>query len=160
MIFYHFVPNVCKSLHKSINTGNNLKHTFLHWQIHKVLNLSPFSKFHPQSITFKFNACSVSVLSSGLLNIVMDPFFKGEVFDISLVPVSISYERVLEEALYARELLGVPKPKESTSVSHENVSLVQTSEFKHVLGDVLNVLKHLYGLNCNASAPLVCLSFL
>uniref|UniRef100_A0A1A7WZZ6 Glyceronephosphate O-acyltransferase n=3 Tax=Iconisemion striatum TaxID=60296 RepID=A0A1A7WZZ6_9TELE len=51
----------------------------------------------------------------GLLNIVMDPFLKGEVFDISLVPVSISYERVLEEALYARELLGVPKPKESTS---------------------------------------------
>ncbi|XP_041951125.1 dihydroxyacetone phosphate acyltransferase [Alosa sapidissima] len=52
---------------------------------------------------------------TGLLNIVMEPFFKGEVFDVSLVPVSISYERVLEEALYARELLGVPKPKESTS---------------------------------------------
>uniref|UniRef100_A0A3Q4BJG8 Phospholipid/glycerol acyltransferase domain-containing protein n=1 Tax=Mola mola TaxID=94237 RepID=A0A3Q4BJG8_MOLML len=51
----------------------------------------------------------------GLLNIVMDPFLKGEVFDVSLVPVSISYERVLEEALYARELLGIPKPKESTS---------------------------------------------
>uniref|UniRef100_A0A3B3CTL2 Glyceronephosphate O-acyltransferase n=1 Tax=Oryzias melastigma TaxID=30732 RepID=A0A3B3CTL2_ORYME len=51
----------------------------------------------------------------GLLNIAMDPFLKGEVFDVSLVPVSISYERVLEETLYARELLGVPKPKESTS---------------------------------------------
>ncbi|KAF3703056.1 Dihydroxyacetone phosphate acyltransferase [Channa argus] len=51
----------------------------------------------------------------GLLNIVLDPFFKGEVFDINVVPVSISYERILEEALYARELLGVPKPKESTS---------------------------------------------
>lgn len=47
----------------------------------------------------------------------MDPFLKGEVFDVTLVPVSISYERILEEALYARELLGVPKPKESTSVS-------------------------------------------
>ncbi|XP_029705885.1 dihydroxyacetone phosphate acyltransferase-like [Takifugu rubripes] len=51
----------------------------------------------------------------GLLNIVMEPFFKGELFDVCLVPVSISYERVLEETLYARELLGVPKPKESTS---------------------------------------------
>ncbi|XP_036405731.1 dihydroxyacetone phosphate acyltransferase [Megalops cyprinoides] len=51
----------------------------------------------------------------GLLNIVMEPFFKGEVFDVSLVPISISYERILEETLYARELLGVPKPKESTS---------------------------------------------
>ncbi|XP_062831884.1 dihydroxyacetone phosphate acyltransferase isoform X3 [Anolis carolinensis] len=51
----------------------------------------------------------------GLLNIVMDPFLKREVFDIYLVPISISYERVLEESLYACELLGVPKPKESTS---------------------------------------------
>ncbi|XP_010880858.1 dihydroxyacetone phosphate acyltransferase [Esox lucius] len=51
----------------------------------------------------------------GLLNIVMEPFFKGEVFDVHLVPISISYERILEESLYARELLGVPKPKESTS---------------------------------------------
>ncbi|XP_053192592.1 dihydroxyacetone phosphate acyltransferase isoform X1 [Scomber japonicus] len=51
----------------------------------------------------------------GLLNIVMDPFLKGEVYDVNLVPVSISYERILEESLYARELLGVPKPKESTS---------------------------------------------
>ncbi|KAI5616998.1 dihydroxyacetone phosphate acyltransferase [Silurus asotus] len=52
---------------------------------------------------------------TGLLNIAMEPFFKGEVFDVNLVPVSISYERILEESLYARELLGVPKPKESTS---------------------------------------------
>ncbi|CAL8316800.1 unnamed protein product [Boreogadus saida] len=52
---------------------------------------------------------------TGLLNIAMEPYLKGEVFDVSLVPVSISYERILEESLYARELLGVPKPKESTS---------------------------------------------
>lgn len=61
---------------------------------------------------------SLSRPFTGLLNIVLDPFLKGEVFDVTLVPVSISYERILEEALYARELLGVPKPKESTSVSH------------------------------------------
>lgn len=59
----------------------------------------------------------------------MDPFLKGEVFDVSLVPVSISYERVLEETLYARELLGVPKPKESTSVSLLSVISCRT---KHV----------------------------
>ncbi|KAM9316725.1 dihydroxyacetone phosphate acyltransferase [Gastrophryne carolinensis] len=51
----------------------------------------------------------------GLLSVIMEPFFKGEVFDTYLVPVSISYERILEESLYAYELLGVPKPKESTS---------------------------------------------
>ncbi|XP_078505210.1 dihydroxyacetone phosphate acyltransferase isoform X1 [Lissotriton helveticus] len=51
----------------------------------------------------------------GLLNVIMEPFFKGEVFDTYLVPISISYERILEESLYAHELLGVPKPKETTS---------------------------------------------
>ncbi|KAG8444234.1 hypothetical protein GDO86_009428 [Hymenochirus boettgeri] len=51
----------------------------------------------------------------GLLNVIMEPFFKGEVFDTYLVPISINYERVLEESLFAYELLGVPKPKESTS---------------------------------------------
>uniref|UniRef100_A0A671P6S8 Dihydroxyacetone phosphate acyltransferase-like n=1 Tax=Sinocyclocheilus anshuiensis TaxID=1608454 RepID=A0A671P6S8_9TELE len=50
----------------------------------------------------------------GMLHMVLEPFFKGEVFDISLVPISISYERLLEESLLAHELLGVPKPKETT----------------------------------------------
>ncbi|XP_006902953.1 PREDICTED: dihydroxyacetone phosphate acyltransferase [Elephantulus edwardii] len=51
----------------------------------------------------------------GLLSIVMEPFFKREVFDTYLVPISISYDKMLEETLYAYELLGVPKPKESTT---------------------------------------------
>ncbi|XP_039706263.1 LOW QUALITY PROTEIN: dihydroxyacetone phosphate acyltransferase [Pteropus medius] len=51
----------------------------------------------------------------GLLNIVMEPFFKREVFDTYLVPISISYDKILEETLYAYELLGVPKPRESTT---------------------------------------------
>lgn len=52
----------------------------------------------------------------GMMHMVLEPFFKGEVFDISLVPISISYERVLEESLLAHELLGVPKPKETIGV--------------------------------------------
>lgn len=51
-----------------------------------------------------------------MMHMVLEPFFKGEVFDITLVPVSISYDRVLEESLLAQELLGLPKPKESTTV--------------------------------------------
>uniref|UniRef100_A0A9L0JIY1 Dihydroxyacetone phosphate acyltransferase n=1 Tax=Equus asinus TaxID=9793 RepID=A0A9L0JIY1_EQUAS len=51
----------------------------------------------------------------GLLNIVMEPFFKREVFDTYFVPISISYDKILEETLYVYELLGVPKPKESTT---------------------------------------------
>ncbi|XP_033635041.1 dihydroxyacetone phosphate acyltransferase-like [Asterias rubens] len=51
----------------------------------------------------------------GLLQVVVEPFMKGRVPDISLVPISISYDRILEETLHSREMLGIPKPKESTS---------------------------------------------
>uniref|UniRef100_A0A8C6M6J8 Glyceronephosphate O-acyltransferase 2 n=1 Tax=Nothobranchius furzeri TaxID=105023 RepID=A0A8C6M6J8_NOTFU len=50
----------------------------------------------------------------GMMHMVLEPFLKGEVYDITLVPISISYDRVLEESLLAHELLGVPKPREST----------------------------------------------
>lgn len=39
---------------------------------------------------------------------------KRKVFDVLVVPVGFSYERPVEEILFAYELLGVPKPKEST----------------------------------------------
>lgn len=48
---------------------------------------------------------------------VIEPYLNGCLPDIRMVPISISYERTLEELLYARELLGVPKPKESTTVN-------------------------------------------
>ncbi|XP_033104031.1 dihydroxyacetone phosphate acyltransferase-like [Anneissia japonica] len=51
----------------------------------------------------------------GLLSVVLEPFLKCKVADVSLIPIGVSYERTLEEFLYAREMLGIPKPKESTS---------------------------------------------
>ncbi|GAB1607511.1 glycerol-3-phosphate acyltransferase 1, mitochondrial-like [Argonauta hians] len=50
----------------------------------------------------------------GLLSAALESYFKGTVSDIKIIPISISYSRILEEKLYAYELLGVPKPKEST----------------------------------------------
>lgn len=47
---------------------------------------------------------------------ILKAFFFAEVQDIKFVPINISYDRILEETLFAFELLGVPKPKESTSV--------------------------------------------
>ena len=44
-------------------------------------------------------------------------FFLGHVPDILFCPVSVSYECITEEELYLFELLGIPKPKESLSVS-------------------------------------------
>ena len=53
----------------------------------------------------------------GLLTMVLDAFHSGQVPDITIIPVNISYDRTLEEVLFAYELLGIAKPKESTSVS-------------------------------------------
>lgn len=44
----------------------------------------------------------------------LEPFLTREVFDIKVVPVGFSYDRPLEEGLFAWEMLGVPKPKETT----------------------------------------------
>ena len=52
-----------------------------------------------------------------MLSASLESYFKAEVPDVMIVPMSVSYERILEESLYAYELLGIPKPKESTSVS-------------------------------------------
>lgn len=51
----------------------------------------------------------------GMLSAALEPYFKSQIPDIMVIPVSISYDRILEESLYAYELLGVPKPKETTS---------------------------------------------
>ena len=58
-----------------------------------------------------------SIVISGMLTASLEPYFKAHMPDIMIIPVAISYDRVLEEKLYAYELLGVPKPKESASVS-------------------------------------------
>ena len=53
---------------------------------------------------------------------VADLYANAGVPDIQICPVSISYERVLEEPLFAYELLGIPKPKESLRVGLQSVS--------------------------------------
>ena len=47
---------------------------------------------------------------------VLESCFHGFVQDVSFIPMSISYEKITEEMLYAFELVGIPKPKESLSV--------------------------------------------
>ncbi|KAJ1529355.1 hypothetical protein ONE63_006143 [Megalurothrips usitatus] len=51
----------------------------------------------------------------GFLSMALEPFLTGQIPDVMIVPINISYDRILEEKLFAYELLGVPKPKESTS---------------------------------------------
>ncbi|CAI8011661.1 Dihydroxyacetone phosphate acyltransferase [Geodia barretti] len=61
----------------------------------------------------------------GLLSMVVEPYLAGLVPDIMLVPVSISYQRTLEEHLFSRELLGVPKPSESTRGLMKALSMIR-----------------------------------
>lgn len=61
----------------------------------------------------------------GLLSMALMPYFTGEVPDITIVPVSVSYERVLEEQLFVYELLGVPKPKESTTGFFKALKIIE-----------------------------------
>ncbi|KAK7197461.1 dihydroxyacetonephosphate acyltransferase [Novymonas esmeraldas] len=52
----------------------------------------------------------------GLLKFVCDTFYEPgqrELDDVLIVPVSLSYDELLEATMYAKELLGVPKPKET-----------------------------------------------
>jgi glycerone phosphate O-acyltransferase len=60
----------------------------------------------------------------GLLSMVVEPYLAGLVPDIMLVPVSISYQRTLEELLFSKELLGVPKPPESTQGLMKALSII------------------------------------
>lgn len=49
----------------------------------------------------------------GMLGTIVDAFVGGARHDVYLVPVSIQYERVVEEEAYQRELVGAAKEKES-----------------------------------------------
>jgi glycerone phosphate O-acyltransferase len=51
----------------------------------------------------------------GLLQCLLEPYLRAQVYDLVIVPVTMNYDKILEESLYAYELLGFPKPKETTS---------------------------------------------
>ncbi|KFB40728.1 AGAP001908-PA-like protein [Anopheles sinensis] len=90
----------------------------------------------------------------GLLSMALEPLFMGEVPDLLIVPVSVSYDRPVEEQLFVYELLGVPKPKETTRGMLKALSIVRENfgsiylEFgdpisaKHYFGDGLNRAQH------------------
>ena len=67
----------------------------------------------------------------GFLQMILEPYLRAEVYDLvsflnislicellssqMIVPVTMNYDKMLEESLYAYELLGFQKPKETTS---------------------------------------------
>ncbi|XP_070496082.1 dihydroxyacetone phosphate acyltransferase isoform X2 [Chironomus tepperi] len=71
----------------------------------------------------------------GLLSMSLEPYFMGEVHDLKVVPVSISYEKVLEEQLFVYELLGIPKPKESTKGFFKALTSLKSKSYGHMYFD-------------------------
>lgn len=49
----------------------------------------------------------------GILTMVIEAFLESRIDDVSFVPVSISYEKIIEAASYTRELGGAEKAKET-----------------------------------------------
>ncbi|XP_076812511.1 dihydroxyacetone phosphate acyltransferase-like [Clavelina lepadiformis] len=90
----------------------------------------------------------------GLLSVIAEPYLKAQTYDVLIVPVSISYERLLEEELYAYEMLGVPKPKESTSGLFKASSiLVNNYGSVHMhFGDAISLRKYFGHLNRSVHA--------
>ena len=78
----------------------------------------------------------------GLLNSVAEAYLLGNVDDIFICPVSICYDRFLEENLYARELLGTPKPKESTMKLLQSLKSLTSTNYGSVVftfGDTISL---------------------
>ncbi|KIH66576.1 hypothetical protein ANCDUO_03095 [Ancylostoma duodenale] len=93
----------------------------------------------------------------GLLQIVLEPYLRGK----KVVPVTMNYDKLLEEMLYSYELLGFPKPKESTSDSQFLLTgdqRKQIKKFAHVVVGNLdqNAVITLWSLACVTMAQ--CLS--
>ncbi|XP_001599857.1 dihydroxyacetone phosphate acyltransferase [Nasonia vitripennis] len=61
----------------------------------------------------------------GFLSTILDGLFRSNVPDIQFIPISISYDKPLEELLFAYELLGVPKPAESTTGLFRSLSILK-----------------------------------
>lgn len=81
-------------------------------------------------------SCKALSPKTGLLSMALEPYFMGEIHDIKVVPVSVSYEKPLEEQLFVYELLGIPKPKESTMGFIKAVTNLKNQNLGRVYFDI------------------------
>lgn len=61
---------------------------------------------------------------------ILESLLQGDIPDIHFVPISINYERSPEELLFVYEMLGIPKPTESTMGLFHSLSILQ-KPFSH-----------------------------
>lgn len=108
-------------------------HDKLYWYVLKEYVQNLVKHFHSGMEFFLEGTRSRSMKALppkvGLLSMAVEPFFMGELSDITIVPVSISYERPLEEKLFVDELMGVPKPKETTVGLIKSLREISNNEY-------------------------------
>ncbi|CAF0927836.1 unnamed protein product [Rotaria sordida] len=63
----------------------------------------------------------------GMLKSCLECYFHRQIDNLILIPISINYEKVLEDNLHANELLGIPKPKESKSGLFKSIQILKKS---------------------------------
>ncbi|VDN01024.1 unnamed protein product [Thelazia callipaeda] len=91
----------------------------------------------------------------GLLQTCIEPFLRFQLYDIIFVPVTIDYDKVLEESLYAYELFGFPKPKETTTGLFKAREIL-CKRFGHIyvkFGEPLSIRKYFEGKITRCLAP-------
>lgn len=90
----------------------------MYWEVFREYVRTLISRYHSGVEFFiegtRSRSCKALSPKIGLFSMTLEPFLRRAVFDIMVVPVGVSYDRPVEEQLFAYELLGVPKPKEST----------------------------------------------
>lgn len=80
-------------------------------------------------------SCKALTPKTGLFSMALEPFFFGQIPDVLIVPVSISYEKPLEEQLFVYELMGIPKPKESTVGLIKSITNLKNQNFGSIYFD-------------------------
>ena len=81
----------------------------------------------------------------GLMGAALRPFFEGRVAEINILPIAVTYEERMETHLYADEMLGTPKPKESFGKVYKARSVMEHNHGRmHVkLGPIISAQKFL-----------------
>ncbi|GAB0093731.1 dihydroxyacetone phosphate acyltransferase [Sergentomyia squamirostris] len=166
------IPGIAAGMdfHGMVGMGNMLRKTGaffmrrtfatdkLYWYVFKEYMHALVTAYHTGIEFFiegtRSRSCKALPPKIGLLSMALEPLFMGEVPDITIVPVSISYDRPLEEQLFVYELLGVPKPKESTMGLIKSVLTIEDRygsmffdfgapiSVKEYFGDSLNRFQH------------------
>lgn len=87
----------------------------MYWDVFREYVRTLITKYHSGVEFFlegtRSRSCKALPPKIGLLSMLLEPFFMRKIFDVLVIPVAVSYDRPVEEELFAYELLGVPKPK-------------------------------------------------